>query len=55
MRLMRDTYEDACRGDGNGCEYYAFHRKRLSEVPDSVQEMPSSQFIRWHNENVYIQ
>lgn len=39
---------------GNGREYYAFHGKKLAEVPDSIQEKPSQQFLRWHNENVYL-
>jgi putative restriction endonuclease len=39
---------------GNGKEYYAFHGKRLVEVPERNQEQPSSQFLRWHNENVYL-
>jgi len=39
---------------GNGREYYAFHGKKLVDVPDIVEERPSIQFIRWHNENVFI-
>ena len=39
---------------GNGREYYSFHGRQLLELPDNVQERPSSQFIRWHNENVYL-
>ncbi|SFG55192.1 HNH endonuclease [Desulfotomaculum arcticum] len=41
-------------GYGNGREYYAFHGKKLVEVPNSIQEKPSKQFLRWHNENVYL-
>lgn len=39
---------------GNGKEYYAFHGKKLAEIPDNIQERPSQQFLRWHNENVYM-
>lgn len=39
---------------GNGKEYYAFHGKRLAEIPEQKNERPSSQFLLWHNENVYL-
>ncbi len=39
---------------GNGREYYAFHGKKLVDVPDRVEERPSKQFIQWHNQNVFI-
>jgi len=39
---------------GNGREYYALHGKRLAEVPEQLNERPSSQFLLWHNENVYL-
>ncbi|MBB6734051.1 HNH endonuclease [Cohnella zeiphila] len=39
---------------GNGREYYAFHGKSLAEVPDNINEKPSIQYLRWHNENVYL-
>lgn len=39
---------------GNGREYYTFHGKSLANIPDSLQERPAKQFLRWHNENVYI-
>ena len=39
---------------GNGREYYAFHGKKLAEVPEQLNERPSSQFLIWHNENVYL-
>ena len=35
---------------GNGREYYAFQGKKLVDVPDRVEERPSIQFIKWHNE-----
>lgn len=39
---------------GNGKEYYAFQGKELIAIPDRVQEKPSTQFLRWHNENVFL-
>lgn len=39
---------------GNGKEYYAFHGKKLIEVPEKVLDRPSAQFLQWHNENVYL-
>ena len=39
---------------GNGKEYYTLHGKELLILPDNLQERPSAQFLRWHNENVYM-
>lgn len=39
---------------GNGKEYYAFHGKTLTEVPEEIQEKPSPEYLLWHNENVYL-
>lgn len=39
---------------GNGKEYYALHGKELLILPDNLKERPSAQFLRWHNENVYM-
>jgi len=39
---------------GNGREYYAFHGKELVQIPNRVEEMPSADFIKWHNSNVYV-
>jgi putative restriction endonuclease len=39
---------------GNGREYYAYHGKRLAEIPDRPEERPSKQFLLWHNENVFL-
>jgi len=38
----------------NGREYYAHHGKQLAEVPRSVDQQPSREFLRWHNEHVYL-
>jgi putative restriction endonuclease len=39
---------------GNGREYYAFHGKKLAEIPHRSEERPSKQFLLWHNVNVYL-
>lgn len=39
---------------GNGREYYAFHGKKLIEVPERNIDRPAAQFLQWHNENVYL-
>ena len=38
---------------GNGKEYYAYHGKPLSNIPDKIEERPSQEFLLWHNENVF--
>jgi len=38
----------------NGKHYYSFHGNRLFTVPSVEEYRPSSAFIRWHNENVYL-
>jgi len=40
---------------GNGREYYAFHGHSLIELPVGKLEKPSSEFLQWHNENVYLE
>ena len=37
----------------NGNHYYAFHGKELYALPRLIQDRPSIDFIRWHNENVF--
>lgn len=37
----------------NGREYYAYHGKKLLNMPDSQIERPSEQFLQWHQENVF--
>ena len=36
----------------NGKEYYALHGKEI-RLPNLADRMPSGEFLRWHNENVY--
>lgn len=39
---------------GNGKEYYALHGKKLAQIPDREPDRPSTQFLQWHNDNVYL-
>ena len=37
----------------NGREYYRFHGVKLQNLPDSINDQPSREFIRWHNEECF--
>lgn len=37
----------------NGRSYYPFHGKPI-RCPTGVAEYPSNEYIRWHNENIYL-
>lgn len=39
---------------GNGREYYAFHGKKLIEIPERTIDRPDAQFLQWYNENIYL-
>lgn len=39
---------------GNGKEYYNFHGKELKSLPKHLDERPKLEYIKWHNENVYL-
>ena len=39
---------------GNGREYYALHGKELAIVPNALQEHPAREYLKWHNENVFL-
>lgn len=38
----------------NGREYYQYRGKPLGVVPANPSDYPSAEFIRWHNESVYV-
>lgn len=38
----------------NGREYYRYHGKELVKLPESNHERPAADFLRWHNEHVYL-
>jgi putative restriction endonuclease len=37
----------------NGRDYYGFHGKQLKVLPAHRLERPSSEYLRWHNQNVF--
>ncbi len=39
---------------GNGKEYYAFHGKPLAIRPANHIDLPSTDFVVWHQNNVYL-
>lgn len=46
-KRIKEEYE-------NGREYYALQGKTLRNMPVNPAEYPSSDFIEWHNQNIYI-
>ena len=45
-RRIKDEYE-------NGKSYYALDGKQLQVLPEDRIELPSKEFIEWHNEYRY--
>lgn len=39
---------------GNGREYYALQGKELAIIPSNTSERPGAEYLRWHNENVFM-
>lgn len=39
---------------GNGREYYALHGKELAVIPEYQQDKPSLEYLKWHNDNVFL-
>lgn len=38
----------------NGKSYYRLHGELLAAIPDSPNEHPGDEYLRWHNEHVYV-
>jgi putative restriction endonuclease len=38
----------------NGREYYQYRGRQLTKLPNSVDERPATDLLRWHNEHVYL-
>jgi len=45
-RRIKKEYE-------NGREYYAFHGKKLLNLPINLMDRPCIKYIEWHNQNIY--
>ncbi|GBF33673.1 restriction endonuclease [Desulfocucumis palustris] len=39
---------------GNGKEYYTHHGSKLIILPERKDQLPDAQYLKWHNENVYL-
>lgn len=39
---------------GNGKDYYRYHGQSLLILPGQANQMPSKEYLEWHNENVYL-
>ena len=39
---------------GNGRDYYKYHGQKLLVLPERKIELPSREYLRWHNENVFL-
>jgi len=46
-RRIREEYE-------NGKEYYAYHGKKLQNLPEQVLDQPASDYLRWHQQEIYL-
>lgn len=38
---------------GNGKDYYRHHGQKLLILPGQEEQLPSREYLQWHNENVY--
>ncbi len=48
--VSRRLHEDY----GNGKDYYRYHGQKLLILPEKTIELPSREFLQWHNENVFL-
>ena len=48
--VSRRLHEDY----GNGRDYYKYHGPKLLILPDKKNDLASKEYIRWHNENVFL-
>lgn len=39
---------------GNGKDYYKYHGQKLLVLPDREIQLPSREYLEWHNENVFL-
>jgi hypothetical protein len=52
--LLRAEFSHRIKEEfANGHEYYSQHGKSI-ELPKEATSRPSSEFLSWHNENVYL-
>lgn len=39
---------------GNGKDYYKYHGQRLLILPEHTSQLPSKEYLQWHNEHVFL-
>ena len=39
---------------GNGKDYYKYHGKKLLILPGNLNDQPSTEYLQWHNENIFL-
>lgn len=39
---------------GNGRDYYSYHGKKLQIIPEQAIQLPSREFLDWHNTHTKI-
>lgn len=39
---------------GNGKDYYKYHGQKLLILPEKTIQLPSKEYLEWHNENVFL-
>lgn len=48
--VSRRLHEDY----GNGKDYYKYHGEKLKILPEKTIQLPSKEYLEWHNENVFL-
>ena len=46
-RRIREKYE-------NGKEYYAYHGKKLQNLPEQTLDQPATDYLQWHQREIYL-
>ena len=39
---------------GNGRDYYKYHGQKLIVLPSQTENLPATEYLQWHNENVFL-
>lgn len=50
VEVSRHLHDDY----GNGKDYYKYHGKKLLILPEDQNQRPDSNYLEWHNRNVYL-
>ena len=45
-KFIKEEYE-------NGRDYYALHGKKLLSLPSDPLDLPSKEYLEWHNKEIY--